>query len=80
MTMAFKYQVSLCLRPNDVLLVTLNHMDMIRDFVEGSASIKQQVEHVYRLIAQVGICFQTDYQSRYMYLHRLCVLHCHVIS
>ena len=55
MTMAFKYQVSLCLRPNDVLLVTLNHMDMIRDFVEEAPPIKQQVEHVYRLLAQVSL-------------------------
>ena len=54
MTMAFKYQVSLCLRPNDILLVTLNHMDNIREFVEKNAEAKSLVENVYRLLAQVG--------------------------
>lgn len=52
MTMAFKYQVSLCLRPNDVLLTTLNHMDAIRGYVEGAPPIRQQVEYVYKLLLQ----------------------------
>ncbi|XP_052709052.1 protein OSCP1-like isoform X4 [Crassostrea angulata] len=52
MTMAFKYQVSLCLRPKEIILITLNHMDAIRAFVEGQPNIKQQVDHVYRLLIQ----------------------------
>ena len=52
MTMAFKYQISLCLRPKDILLVTLNHMDAIRTFVEGG-SLQDQVDNVYKLILQV---------------------------
>ncbi|XP_020894152.1 protein OSCP1 [Exaiptasia diaphana] len=48
MTMAFKYQVSLCLRPSDVLLVTYNHMDAIRSFVSDNANISAQVENVYK--------------------------------
>lgn len=52
MTMAFKYQVSLSMRPNDVLLVTLNHMDAIRDFIKDSGPISQQVDFVYRLLLQ----------------------------
>ncbi|XP_077976868.1 protein OSCP1-like [Glandiceps talaboti] len=52
MTMAFKYQVSLCLRPSDLLLVTFNHMDAIRIFVEDSPPIKSQVDNVYRLLIQ----------------------------
>ena len=59
MTMAFKYQVSLCLRPNDILLVTLNHMDNIREFVEKNAEAKNLVENVYRLLAQV--CFGSTF-------------------
>ncbi|ELT95571.1 hypothetical protein CAPTEDRAFT_165139 [Capitella teleta] len=51
MTMAFKYQVSLCLRPSDVLLVTLNHMDAIRAYV-GESSTLGQVEFVYKLLIQ----------------------------
>lgn len=47
MVMAFKYQVSLCLRPNDVLLVTLNHMDSIREFVKTAPAIKEQVDYTY---------------------------------
>lgn len=52
MTMAFKYQVSLALCPRDILLITLNHMDAIRKFVDGQANILQQVEHVYRLLLE----------------------------
>lgn len=52
MTMAFKYQVSLALCPKDILLITLNHMDAIRKFVDGQSSILQQVEHVYRLLLE----------------------------
>jgi len=55
MTMAFKYQVSLSLRPADVLLVTLNHMDAIREIVGDSQSIKQQVLYVYELLKQVNL-------------------------
>ena len=53
MTMAFKYQVSLSLQPADILLVTLNHMDTIRDIVSDSQTIKQQVLYVYELLKQV---------------------------
>lgn len=52
MTMAFKYQISLCLRPKDVLLVTLNHMDAMRNFVEDNLNIKQQVENAFHLLIQ----------------------------
>ncbi|PFX34073.1 protein OSCP1-like [Stylophora pistillata] len=50
MTMAFKYQVSLCLRPSDVLLVTYNHMDAIRSFASDNPAISNQVENVYKLL------------------------------
>ncbi|XP_071493076.1 protein OSCP1-like [Diadema antillarum] len=50
MTMAVKYQISLCLRPKDILLVTLNHMDAIRVFVAHNPAIKGQVEGVCRLL------------------------------
>ncbi|KAJ8314695.1 hypothetical protein KUTeg_006845 [Tegillarca granosa] len=52
MTMAFKYQVSLSLRPKDIILITLNHMDSIKQFVEGVPNIRQQVDYVYRLIIE----------------------------
>ena len=52
MVMAFKYQVCLCLRPNDVLLATLNHMDAIRSFVQDSPNIRELVDYTYRLLAQ----------------------------
>ncbi|WAR08115.1 OSCP1-like protein, partial [Mya arenaria] len=52
MTMAFKYQVSLSLTPRDILLITLNHMDAIRKFVDGQDAILQQVEYVYKLLLE----------------------------
>jgi len=48
--MALKYQVSLSNHPIDVLMSTLNHMDRIREFAQGSDAILQQVEDVYTLI------------------------------
>ncbi|XP_041351278.1 protein OSCP1-like [Gigantopelta aegis] len=59
MTMAFKYQVSLALRPNDILLITFNHMDAIRSYVESSATIRQQVDNVYSLLIQTFVPMST---------------------
>ncbi len=54
MTMAFKYQVSLCLKPSEILLITLNHMDAMRSYVEDSPNIRSQVEYVFKLLLQVN--------------------------
>lgn len=54
MTMAFKYQVLLCPRPKDILLVTFNHMDAIKDFVRDTPSILSQVDETYRQLIEVG--------------------------
>ena len=56
MTMAFKYQVSLCLRPKDILLITLNHMDAMRKYVQSQTAVRQQVENVYRMLIEVRAC------------------------
>ncbi|KAK6187781.1 hypothetical protein SNE40_005731 [Patella caerulea] len=55
MTMAIKYQVSLCLRPKDILLSTLNHMDAIRNYIEGAPNIRQQVDHIYRMLIETYV-------------------------
>ncbi|XP_042201441.1 protein OSCP1 isoform X2 [Callorhinchus milii] len=52
MTMAFKYQVLLCPRPKDILLVTFNHMDAIKEFVHDSPSILNQVEETFRQLVE----------------------------
>lgn len=53
MTMAFKYQVLLCPRPKDILLVSFNHMDAIRDFVKDTPSILAQVDETYQQLIEV---------------------------
>ncbi|XP_072036305.1 protein OSCP1-like [Amphiura filiformis] len=50
MTMAVKYQISLCLRPSDILMVTLNHMDAMFKFAKDVPAVKQLVEKVYALL------------------------------
>ena len=55
MTMAFKFQVSLSLRPRDIILITLNHIDAIKKLLDGAPNIQQQVDHVYRLLIDVCI-------------------------
>ncbi|XP_032084024.1 protein OSCP1 isoform X1 [Thamnophis elegans] len=48
MTMAFKYQVLLCPRPKDLLLITFNHLDAIKDFVYESHKILNQIDVTMR--------------------------------
>lgn len=55
MTMAFKYQVLLCPRPRDILLVTFNHLDAIKDFISDSPAILNQVDETFRLLIEVRI-------------------------
>ncbi|ESP03137.1 hypothetical protein LOTGIDRAFT_224648 [Lottia gigantea] len=55
MTMAIKYQISICYRPKDIILSTLNHMDAIRNYVEEAPSIKQQVDYIYRMLIETYI-------------------------
>nr|XP_045006263.1 protein OSCP1 isoform X2 [Jaculus jaculus] len=53
MTMAFKYQVLLCPRPKDVLLVTFNHLDTIREFIQDSPTILNQVDETFRQLSEI---------------------------
>ncbi|XP_031320646.1 protein OSCP1 isoform X2 [Camelus dromedarius] len=52
MTMAFKYQVLLCPRPRDVLLVTFNHLDAIKGFIQDSPTILHQVDETFRQLTE----------------------------
>uniref|UniRef100_A0A8B9CYB3 Organic solute carrier partner 1 n=1 Tax=Anser brachyrhynchus TaxID=132585 RepID=A0A8B9CYB3_9AVES len=56
MTMAFKYQVLLCPRPKDILLVTFNHLDAIKDFIRDSPGILNQVDETFRQLIEVYGC------------------------
>ncbi|XP_032304854.1 protein OSCP1 isoform X1 [Coturnix japonica] len=53
MTMAFKYQVLLCPRPKDILLVTFNHLDAIKDFICDAPGILNQVDETFRQLIEV---------------------------
>uniref|UniRef100_A0A4W5MH67 Organic solute carrier partner 1 n=1 Tax=Hucho hucho TaxID=62062 RepID=A0A4W5MH67_9TELE len=53
MTMAFKYQVLLCPRAKDILLVSFNHMDAIKVFVKDTPSILSQVNETYRQLIEM---------------------------
>ncbi|KAM9309554.1 protein OSCP1 isoform 1-T1 [Pholidichthys leucotaenia] len=53
MTMAFKYQVLLCPRPKDILLVSFNHMDAIKDFVKDTPNILSQVDETYQQLIEM---------------------------
>ncbi|CAI5781838.1 Uncharacterized protein PODLI_1B030035 [Podarcis lilfordi] len=48
MTMAFKYQVLLCPRPKDILLITFNHLDAIKDFIYEAPKTLAQVDATFR--------------------------------
>ncbi|KAL2080718.1 hypothetical protein ACEWY4_024511 [Coilia grayii] len=51
--MAFKYQVQLCARPRDVLLVTFNHIDAIRRFVRHNPMLSNQIDEAQRQLIEM---------------------------
>ncbi|XP_016896388.1 protein OSCP1a [Cynoglossus semilaevis] len=53
MIMAFKYQVFLCPRPKDLLLITYNHIDTIREFIKDTPAVVNQVDETHRKIMEV---------------------------
>lgn len=54
MTMAFKYQVLLCPRPKDVLLITFNHLDSIKGFIQDSPTVIHQVNETFQQLTEVS--------------------------
>ncbi|XP_006777349.1 PREDICTED: protein OSCP1 isoform X1 [Myotis davidii] len=53
MTMALKYQVLLCPRPKDVLLVTFNHLDTIRGLIQDNPALLRLVDETLRQLIEV---------------------------
>ncbi|KAK1880471.1 Protein OSCP1 [Dissostichus eleginoides] len=53
MVMAFKYQIFLCPRPKDLLLITYNHIDTIRELVKDTPVVVNQVDETHRKIVEV---------------------------
>lgn len=54
MTVAFKYQVLMCPRPKDVLLVTFNHLDAIKGLIRDSPAILNQVDETFQQLTEVS--------------------------
>ena len=48
MMMAVKYQMALVTRPREILLVTLNHLDSIIQFVSEMPACVQLIENCYK--------------------------------
>ncbi|KAM5267278.1 protein OSCP1 isoform 1-T1 [Hipposideros larvatus] len=53
MTMALKYQVLLCPRPKDVLLVTFNHLDAIKGFIQDAPALLHLVDETFRQLLDI---------------------------
>ncbi|KAM8790069.1 protein OSCP1 isoform 2-T2 [Rhynchonycteris naso] len=53
MTMALKYQVLLCPRPKDVLLVTFNHLDAIKGFIRDNPNLLHLVDETFRKLIEI---------------------------
>ena len=58
--MAVKYHVSLCSRPQDLLLVTLNHIDGLRAMVPRQAQVISTLDSLYDNIMEVCSACYTD--------------------
>uniref|UniRef100_A0A667ZLB4 Organic solute carrier partner 1a n=1 Tax=Myripristis murdjan TaxID=586833 RepID=A0A667ZLB4_9TELE len=52
MVMAFKHQVLLCPRPKDLLLISYNHLDTVREFVKDTPAAVNQVDETHRRIIE----------------------------
>uniref|UniRef100_A0A3B5A1M0 Protein OSCP1-like n=1 Tax=Stegastes partitus TaxID=144197 RepID=A0A3B5A1M0_9TELE len=73
MVMAFKYQVFLCPRPKDLLLISYNHIDTIREFVRDTPVVLNQVDETlydplvpgeFQLLRQTLLIFFQDMHIR----------------
>ncbi|XP_072530363.1 protein OSCP1a isoform X1 [Salminus brasiliensis] len=53
MTMAFKYQLLLCPRPRDLLLISCNHIDAVREMVKSSPCLVNQINDAQRQIIEM---------------------------
>ncbi|XP_057211083.1 protein OSCP1a [Triplophysa rosa] len=53
MTMAFKYQIVLCPRPRDLLLITFNHTDSIKGLVRDSHNLVNQINEAQRQLIEL---------------------------
>lgn len=53
MIMAFKYQVFLCPRPKDLLLISYNHIDAIRELVKDTPAVVNHVDETHRRVVEV---------------------------
>lgn len=53
MSMSFKYQLLACPRPEDIILVTLNHLDTIKQFVIESESCCEMIDEACRRLNEV---------------------------
>ncbi|KAM8883247.1 protein OSCP1a isoform 3-T3 [Synchiropus picturatus] len=51
--MAFKYQVFLCPRPKDLILITYNHIDSIKQVVKDTPAVFNQVQQTHRRFIEV---------------------------
>jgi len=51
--MTVKYQVLLCKRPQDLLLVTLNHIDEVRTFLLGDIHVSDLLDYTCSLLFSV---------------------------
>ena len=58
MTMGFKYQMLQCTSPDQLVQVTLNHLESVRQFVEGDA--EEAVDAVIRRVNEVYSSFTPD--------------------
>ncbi|KAM7373468.1 hypothetical protein PAMP_008316 [Pampus punctatissimus] len=63
MVMAFKYQVFLCPRPKDLLLISYNHIDTIREFVKDTPVVVHQVDETHRKIIEVSLFLKNQVQN-----------------
>ncbi|VDM25160.1 unnamed protein product [Toxocara canis] len=55
MTMAFKYQLQLCTGPNQLLLISMNHLDNIRKILPDDENMQDMVDTAHNMDARVKV-------------------------
>ncbi len=51
MTMGVKYQVHLCVGAEQILLITLNHLDGVRQLLPNDREISDKIDYAHQLVA-----------------------------
>lgn len=55
MTMAFKYQIQMCSQPDQIIIISLNHIDGIRKILPNDEFLGELLDSVHNMVSFYAI-------------------------